>query len=125
MRLPMGRPALRIQIAMIVLGMLGSLLVVRAVQVQGLDGAAYAAQAARQMSVTRTIVASRGTINDRFGQPLAVSEPAVTIIADPTQIATNGKLATSMSEKDKATAAAGPSVIAGILAQHIGGDARP
>ena len=123
MRLPMGRPALRIQIAMIVLGMLGSLLVVRAVQVQGLDGAAYAAQAARQMSVTRTIVASRGTINDRFGQPLAVSEPAVTIIADPTQIATNGKLASSMSEKDKATAAAGPSVIAGILAQHIGGDA--
>ena len=60
MRLPMGRPYLRIQIAMIVLGMLGSLLVVRAVQVQGLDGAAYSAQAARQMSVTRAIIASRG-----------------------------------------------------------------
>ncbi len=122
MRLPMGRPALRIQIALIVLGMLGSLLVVRAIQVQGIDGAAYAAQAARQMSVTRTIIASRGTITDRYGQVLAVSEPAVNIIADPTQIATNGKLEKSMTQKDKAVAAAGPGVISGVLAKYLGGE---
>ncbi len=122
MRLPMGRPYVRIQIALIVLGMLGSILVVRAVQVQGLDGAAYAAQAARQMSVTRAIIASRGTITDRSGQVLAVSEPAVNVIADPTQIATNGKLEKSMTAKDKDKAAAGPGVISGILAKHMGGD---
>ncbi|HOB05452.1 MAG TPA: penicillin-binding protein 2, partial [Propionibacteriaceae bacterium] len=122
MRLPMGRPALRIQVAMIILGMLGSLLVVRAVVVQGIDGTAYAAQAARQMSVTRTIVASRGTISDRYGQSLAVSEPAVNIIADPSQIATNGKLERSMKQKDKEKAAAGPAVISGILAKYLGGD---
>jgi cell division protein FtsI (penicillin-binding protein 3) len=97
-------------------------MIVRAVQVQGIDGAAYAAQAARQMSVTRAIIASRGTITDRFGQPLAVSEPAVSIIADPTQIATNGKLASAMTEKQKAQAAAGPGVISGILAKHLGGE---
>jgi cell division protein FtsI/penicillin-binding protein 2 len=53
------------------------------------------------MSVSRTIVPNRGTITDRYGEVLASSQPAVTVIADPTQIATNGKLASAMTAKDR------------------------
>ncbi len=122
MRLPVGSPKKRLRFAMLVLALVATLLASRAIVVQGLDSAAYAAKAAAQMSVSRTIVPNRGTITDRYGEVLASSQPAVTVVADPTQIATNGKLATSMTEKDKVKAAGAPSAIADVLVTYLGGN---
>ena len=121
-RLPLGSPKRRLQVALVVLGLLATLLASRAIVVQGLDSAANAAKAAALMSVSRTLVANRGTITDRNGEVLASSQPAVTIVADPTQIATNGKLASSMTAKDKEKAAGAPSAIADVLVSYLGGD---
>lgn len=108
--------------ALVALGMIVSLFAGRALQLQGFDTDAYAMSADKQMTRTQVLIANRGTITDRFGQVLAASQPAVTIIADPTIIATNGMLAESMSKADREKAAAGPDVIAGLLATHVGGD---
>lgn len=121
-RLPLGSPARRLQVALVVLGLVATLLAARAIVVQGLDSAANAEKAAALMSVSRTIVANRGTITDRYGEVLASSQPAVTIVADPTQIATNGKLASAMTKKDKDKAAGAPSAIADVLVSYLGGD---
>lgn len=121
-RLPVGAPKGRLRFALIALGLIATLLAARAIVVQGLDSAANAAKAAALMSVSRTIVPNRGTITDRYGQVLASSQPAVTVIADPTQIATNGKLASAMTAKDKQKAAGAPSAIADVLVQYLGGD---
>ncbi|MHB1009377.1 MAG: peptidoglycan D,D-transpeptidase FtsI family protein [Propionibacteriaceae bacterium] len=121
-RLPLGSPTRRLQVALVVLGLVATLLAARAIVVQGLDSAANAEKAAALMSVSRTIVANRGTITDRYGEVLASSQPAVTIVADPTQIATNGKLASAMTAKDKDKAAGAPSAIADVLVSYLGGD---
>ncbi len=121
-KLPVGNPHRRIGIAVLALAIIASVLVVKAVTIQGIDGASYASAASAQMNVSRTILPNRGTITDRFGEVLASSQPAVTIVADPTQIATNGKLAKSMTDKDREKAEAGPGVIADILVSRIGGD---
>ncbi|MBI4901431.1 MAG: penicillin-binding protein 2 [Actinobacteria bacterium] len=118
----MGSPKVRLQVALVVLGLVATLLASRAIVVQGLDSAANAAKAAALMSVSRTIVANRGTITDRYGEVLASSQPAVTIVADPTQIATNGKLASAMNSKDKEKAAGAASAIADVLVTYLGGD---
>lgn len=105
-----------------VLVLIGLLLASRAIVVQGLDSAAYASKAAAQMSVSRTIVPNRGTITDRYGEVLASSQPAVKVVADPTQILTNGKLASAMTEKDRTKAAGAPSAIADVLVKYLGGN---
>ncbi len=107
---------------MVVLGLVSTLLASRAIVVQGLDSASYATKAAAQMSVSRTIVANRGTITDRYGEVLASSQPAVKIVADPTQIATNGKLPSAMTTKDREKAAGAPLAIADVLVKYLGGD---
>jgi len=122
MRLPVGSPKGRLRVGMIVLALVATLLASRAIVVQGLDSAAYAAKAAAQMSVSRTIVPNRGTITDRYGEVLASSQPAVKVVADPTQIATNGKLASAMTAKDKVKAAGAPSAIANVLVKYLGGN---
>lgn len=121
-RLPVGSPKGRLRVALISLALIATLLAARAIVVQGLDSAANAAKAAALMSVSRTIVPNRGTITDRYGEVLASSQPAVTVIADPTQIATNGKLASAMTAKDKDKAAKAPGAIADVLVQYLGGD---
>ena len=121
-RLPVGSPKGRLRVALIALGLIATLLAARAIVVQGLDSASNAEKAAALMSVSRTIVPNRGTITDRYGEVLASSQPAVTVIADPTQIATNGLLATAMSTKEKAKAAGAPNAIADVLVQYLGGD---
>jgi cell division protein FtsI (penicillin-binding protein 3) len=122
LRLPVGSPKKRLQLAMIVLAMVATLLASRAIVVQGLDSAAYAAKAAAQMSVSRTIVPNRGTITDRYGEVLSSSQPAVKVVADPTQIATNGKLESAMTAKDKVKAAGAPGAIADVLVKYLGGN---
>ena len=121
-RWPVGSPKGRLRAALVALGLVATLLAARAIVVQGLDSASNAAKAAALMSVSRTIVPNRGTITDRYGEVLASSQPAVTIVADPTQIATNGLLARSMTLRDKQKASGAPNAIADVLVQYLGGD---
>jgi len=69
-----------------VLVLLLAVLGVRLVQLQGLDGAAYAQRAELQRRQARTLPASRGAIVDRNGNPLALSVETRTVFADPTEI---------------------------------------
>ena len=81
--LPIGRTSVRIAV---LLGGAG----LRAVQLQGLDSAAFAAEAAKKMQSSRDIPATRGNIVDRNGVLLATSDPAMTVSIDPDMIQTNG-----------------------------------
>ncbi|MDQ6875386.1 MAG: penicillin-binding protein 2, partial [Actinomycetota bacterium] len=58
----------------------------RLVQLQGLDGTAYAAQAERHRLRTAVLPAVRGEIVDRFGNVLARSIEARAVFADPTLV---------------------------------------
>ena len=122
-RLPIASSAKRIQIFLIITGILITLLAGRAIQVQGLDAAANAAAAAEKMTRKRTLMPNRGDILDRDGVPLAASHPAVRVIADPTAISTNGLDPDHMTDKQREVAAQAPAAIAEIFARHLGGSA--
>jgi len=63
-----------------------ALVVVRAVWIQGIKGGSLSAEAQNQQTETVEVPGSRGTIYDRNGKPLAVSEDAATVIATPYQV---------------------------------------
>ena len=63
-----------------------ALVVVRAAWVQGISGGALSAEAQSQQIETVEVPGSRGTIYDRNGKPLAVSEDAATVFATPYQV---------------------------------------
>ncbi len=58
----------------------------RALWLQGVQGAKLASEAAYQQTDVVTVPGLRGSILDRFGNPLAVSEDAKTIYATPYQV---------------------------------------
>jgi cell division protein FtsI/penicillin-binding protein 2 len=58
----------------------------RAFWLQGVQGAKLASEAAYQQTDTVTVPGLRGSVLDRFGNPLAVSEDAKTIYATPYQV---------------------------------------
>ncbi len=58
----------------------------RAFWLQGVQGSKLASEAAYQQTETVTVPGLRGSILDRFGNPLAVSEDAKTIYATPYQV---------------------------------------
>jgi cell division protein FtsI (penicillin-binding protein 3) len=58
----------------------------RAFWLQGVQGAKLASEAAYQQTDVVTVPGLRGSILDRFGNPLAVSEDAKTIYATPYQV---------------------------------------
>ena len=63
------------------------LIVVRAAWVQGVNGAPGCRREAQSQQVETVVVpGSRGTIHDRSGRELAVSEDAATIFATPYQV---------------------------------------
>ena len=62
------------------------LIVVRAAWVQGVRGAGLSAEAQSQQVESVVVPGSRGTIRDRSGRELAVSEDAATIYATPYQV---------------------------------------
>ncbi|MGW5120839.1 peptidoglycan D,D-transpeptidase FtsI family protein [Streptomyces noursei] len=64
-----------------------SLNVIRLVQVQGVDAAAYAAKANENRYVPVTLAAERGAITDRNGVDLATTVDAYDITADPSLLA--------------------------------------
>jgi cell division protein FtsI (penicillin-binding protein 3) len=58
----------------------------RAAWLQGVQGAQLASEAAYQQTETVTVPGLRGSLLDRYGNPLAVSEDAATIFATPYQV---------------------------------------
>ncbi|MGN6472415.1 MAG: peptidoglycan D,D-transpeptidase FtsI family protein [Mycobacteriales bacterium] len=77
--------------------MLMSLIAARLVQLQGVDRATYAAAAAAQRLHTVTLTATRGTITDRNGNPLAETVDARDIVADPSEISDPAKVAAALA----------------------------
>jgi cell division protein FtsI (penicillin-binding protein 3) len=65
----------------------------RAFWLQGVQGAELASEAAYQQTETVTVPGLRGSVLDRYGNPLAVSEEAKTIFATPYQVVEPDKTA--------------------------------
>lgn len=121
-RLPIGRTSVRIRVFMLVVAVLLGVAGVRAVQLQGIDAKAYAAEAAAKMTKTRELPATRGSISDRNGVVLAATEPAMLVSIDPDMVRTNGAdKRYPMSKKKQAEAAAAPEAVADLLVKHLGG----
>lgn len=121
MRLKLASSARRINVFIVLFAMAISVLVWRAVSIQGIDASANAQAAAEKLTQTRTIKAQRGELTDRNGVVLAQSQPAFSVIADPTSISTNGFNPDSMTEEQKQKAAQAPEAIADILISYLGG----
>ncbi len=122
-RVRLANPERRLHVLLVVIMMAITLFMGRAFQLQALDARAYAAQAARQMTMTHTLVPNRGQITDRNGEVLATSRDAVRVIANPMIIATNGiDSRTRMTTAQKAAGKAAPAAIAKVLAKHLGGE---
>ncbi|MGN6242184.1 MAG: peptidoglycan D,D-transpeptidase FtsI family protein [Motilibacteraceae bacterium] len=98
-----------------------SLLVGRLIQLQGLDASAYAAAAAANREMVVTLPATRGTITDAHGVPLATTVAAVDVTADQTLIS-------EANRTSPAQVAAQLSPLLGIdvatLTQRLTGDKR-
>ncbi|MGY2875294.1 cell division protein FtsI (penicillin-binding protein 3) [Marmoricola sp. URHA0025 HA25] len=78
-----GSSELRLRVGLIVLAMVISVFGVRLFELQGLDPKAYAAKADAEGLVTVPLPATRGSIDDRNGVPLAESVSGLMIVADP------------------------------------------
>jgi cell division protein FtsI (penicillin-binding protein 3) len=106
---PLGRPGLRLRggfaLVVVVLVALGG----RLVWLQGLQSTAYATDAMSQRLRTTTLVAPRGEITDRNGEPLAQSIEARAVYGEPRIIAA----ATCPPHAKKACT---PDTIAAVLA---------
>jgi cell division protein FtsI (penicillin-binding protein 3) len=83
--LRLGRPALRLRMTFGVMAFVLSLFAGRLVLLQGVDPDSYAQAATKENARSFTLHANRGTITDRNGVELAVTEDAVAITADPQQ----------------------------------------
>jgi len=80
-----GASLLRLRIGFIIIAMVVSVFAVRLFQLQGLDAAEYAAKARAVGAVSEILPATRGSITDRNGVPLAESLDGSMIVADPTK----------------------------------------
>lgn len=103
--LRLGRPKRRLRAGMVTLAFVFSLYGGRLVQLQVTDAGSYAAKAAADRTADVTLYATRGSILDASGQPIAQSVDAVDVIADPLLIA--------QQKQD-------PSVYASKLAAYLG-----
>lgn len=81
-----GRPARRLQVALVLLLLVVTAFGLRLVQLQGLDAPAYASAAAKQRARTLVLPALRGQILDASGNPLAVTVDGRAVYADPRQV---------------------------------------
>jgi cell division protein FtsI/penicillin-binding protein 2 len=76
----------RIRLLAVGFGLLFAVTLARAAYVQVVHRDDYAAMASRQHRETIEIPATRGTIYDRTGEPLAIGEQATTVYADPKSV---------------------------------------
>ncbi len=120
----LARSRPRIRILLIATAIVFTLCAGQAFKLQALDAQSVAAEAADQITVSRTIPALRGEIVDRNGEVLAYSEPTVNVVADPEMIRTNGKFDQPMTDEDKTVAATAADRIAKLMAADIGGSAK-
>jgi cell division protein FtsI (penicillin-binding protein 3) len=74
-------------VGFILIAMVVSLFAARLFQLQGVDAQVYAARAQAEGVVTVTLPATRGSILDRNGAPLADSVDGLMLVADPTMTA--------------------------------------
>ena len=80
-----GASLLRLRVGFILIAMVVSVFAVRLFQLQGLDAATYAERARAVGAVQEILPATRGSITDRSGVPLAESLDGSMIVADPTK----------------------------------------
>ncbi|MCE4948028.1 peptidoglycan D,D-transpeptidase FtsI family protein [Streptomyces noursei] len=80
-------PRPRLRLIALALTLVMAAFVIRLVQVQGVDAAAYAAKANENRYVPVTLAAERGAITDRNGVDLATTVDAYDITADPSLLA--------------------------------------
>jgi cell division protein FtsI (penicillin-binding protein 3) len=78
-----GASLLRLRVGFILIAMVVSVFAARLFQLQGIDAQIYAAKAQAEGIVTVTLPATRGSITDRNGIPLAESVDGLMIVADP------------------------------------------
>ncbi|MDH3456738.1 MAG: penicillin-binding transpeptidase domain-containing protein [Gemmatimonadota bacterium] len=83
----MTRPIARLQLVQIAFALVGLALLGRAAQVQLLQGARHAATAEAQRTERRTYPARRGTIHDRKGTALALTQEAFRVDVTRTELA--------------------------------------
>ena len=76
----------RIRLLLAALALAFGAVFLRAVWIQGVRASALSRLASSQHRETVALPASRGTIYDRLGSPLAIGEQATTVYADPKQI---------------------------------------
>ncbi len=86
-----GASLLRLRVGFILIAMVVSVFAVRLFQLQGIDAKAYAARAEAAGLETVTLPATRGSILDRNGQPLAESADGLMLIADPSMTADHAR----------------------------------
>ncbi|MFF4844444.1 peptidoglycan D,D-transpeptidase FtsI family protein [Streptomyces collinus] len=109
--LRLGSPRPRLRMVGLALTLVMLAFVVRLLQVQAVDAAAYAAKAVQNRYVVHTLAAERGGITDRNGVALAISEDAYDITADPT-----------MFTAEQLKIGDGPERAAALLAPILGQD---
>lgn len=99
----MARPEARIGFVQFVLGVGVLAVVARAAQLQLVEGGRWARRAAHTRTVTATLPARRGTIYDRAGLALAITQAAYHVNVAPEQVkdpdATARRLAAALGEK--------------------------
>jgi cell division protein FtsI (penicillin-binding protein 3) len=101
-----ARSVARIGALQFILGLALAAVVIRAAQVQVVQGGRYAAIAERQRTSTEQVPARRGTIYDRNGQPLVVTQEKYAIGIAPNEVTD-------------------PRATARLVAKHLGITARP
>ncbi len=79
-----GTSLLRLRVGFLLIAMIVSIFAARLFQLQGVDAKAYVAKARAEGVVTVNLPATRGTITDRNGVPLADSVDGLMLVADPT-----------------------------------------
>jgi cell division protein FtsI (penicillin-binding protein 3) len=114
---PLGQPGTRLHGGFALVLVFLVLLAARLVWLQGLQATAYAADATSQRLRTNTLVAPRGEITDRNGEPLAASVDARAIYGEP------GTIAKAVCPPE-ATLPCRPETIAAALAPVLGQPAR-
>ncbi|MFE3324144.1 peptidoglycan D,D-transpeptidase FtsI family protein [Streptomyces sp. NPDC059176] len=108
----LGRPRPRLRLVSLALTLVMLVFVVRLLQVQAVDGSAYAAKAEKNRYMSHKLAAERGEITDRSGVALATSVDAYDITADP-----------KMFTPEESKAPDAPEQAAAILAPILGADA--
>src|ERR1700754_4543720 len=83
-------------------------LVYRAVSLQLVDHTFLAKEGDARVSRVATIAAHRGSLTDRYGEPLAVSTPVDSVVANPKELKTAldrlGELADALGQDEESLA---------------------